>query len=349
MDSLNASAGGLARRPKVTIAIPTFNRAAWIKAAVTRALAQSWTDFEVLVSDNASSDETQAVLAQFDDPRLRVVRHASNLGLVGNWNYCLAEARGEYFALVPDDDSIAPWFVERCIGLLDTDPQLPIILALTDFSSDGGRLFRASPNDTFTTGIWNGADLLGEFLEGRLPVQMCSVLVRADHLRSQGGFNEGAPYSTDICAWAPVVLRHRVGLVNESCATYNAHESSYTSTLGVAARLDDDWTFVDLLIGNANNHIDDDDKRRALISAAKRYSGRRVLEILATYRNDGASLREIIRLLWRWKWSVIHAPKAFRSLLLLVLPETMTDCLRGLKRDYVRKLGWKGSAQTSDS
>lgn len=343
MDNLNAMAGGLANRPKVTIAIPTFNRAGWIEGAVTRALAQTCSDFEVLVSDNASTDETPAVLAQFDDPRLRVVRHASNLGLVGNWNSCLAEARGDYFALVPDDDCIASWFIERCTELLEVDPELSIILGLTDFrsSSDGGRLFRANANGRFSTGIWNGADLLGEFLEGRLPVQMCSVLVRTEILRAQGGFTDGAPFSTDICAWAPIVLRHRAGLVNESCATYIAHESSYTSTLGVTARLDDDWTFVDLLIGDAKKHVSDDTKRRALISSAKRYSGRRVLEILATYRNDGASLREVFPLVWRWKWNIVHAHRFIRLLSVLVLPKAITGHLRALKRNYVSKLGWK--------
>lgn len=343
MNSLNVTADKMRGRPKVTIAIPTFNRAAWIEGAVTRALAQTCADFEVLVSDNASTDETSAVLAQLDDPRLRVVRHTSNLGLVGNWNFCLAEARGAYFALVPDDDCIEPRFVERCMELLQVDPELPIILALTDFrsDSDNGRFFRANSNARFSTGIWNGADLLGEFLEGRLPVQMCSVLVRTELLRAQGGFTDGAPYSTDICAWAPIALRHRAGLVNESCATYIAHNSSYTNTLGVTARLDGDWTFVDLLIGGAKQHLGDDAKRRALISSAKRYSGRRVLEILLAYRNDGARLREVISLVWRWKWSIVHAGRVIKPLSLLVLPKSITDHLRRLKRDYVRKLGWK--------
>ena len=69
------------RRPKVTIAIPTFNRATWVKGGVLAALAQTYQDYEIVVSDNASTDETQAVLAEFDDHRLRVIREDRNLGL----------------------------------------------------------------------------------------------------------------------------------------------------------------------------------------------------------------------------------------------------------------------------
>ena len=74
------------RRPKVTIAIPTFNRATWVKGGVLAA----YQNYEIGISDNASSDETQAVLAEFDDHRLRVIRHDCNLGLTGNWNASLA-------------------------------------------------------------------------------------------------------------------------------------------------------------------------------------------------------------------------------------------------------------------
>ena len=80
--------------PMVTIAIPTFNRATWLRDCVRVALTQSYRRFEVLVSDNASSDETAMVLDQFSDERLRVVRQPRNIGATANWNACLAEARG---------------------------------------------------------------------------------------------------------------------------------------------------------------------------------------------------------------------------------------------------------------
>src|SRR5450759_2852582 len=87
------------REPLLTIAIPTFNRAGMLKDCILSALSQTYKNFEVIVSDNASTDETQEVLKSFCDRRLRVVRQKTNIGLLPNWNACLAEASGEYIAV----------------------------------------------------------------------------------------------------------------------------------------------------------------------------------------------------------------------------------------------------------
>ena len=116
--------------PLVTIAIPTFNRASWLRDCVRAALAQSYQRLEVVVSDNASTDETAAVLDEFSDRRLRVVRQRENIGPTPNWNACLAQAKGDYIVFLPDDDRISPWLLERCIALIRSEPQIPVIMAL---------------------------------------------------------------------------------------------------------------------------------------------------------------------------------------------------------------------------
>ena len=89
--------------PLVTIAIPTFNRASLLRECVRSALSQTYRHFEVLVSDNASTDETKEILGQFSDGRLRVIGQETNIGLLPNWNACLAEARGDYVIFLPVD------------------------------------------------------------------------------------------------------------------------------------------------------------------------------------------------------------------------------------------------------
>ena len=98
--------------PLVTIAIPTFNRARLLKDCILSALSQTYQHFEIVVSDNASTDETVEVLRQFRDRRLRVIRQRSNIGMLPNWNACLAEAKGDYILFVSDDDRIAPWMLK---------------------------------------------------------------------------------------------------------------------------------------------------------------------------------------------------------------------------------------------
>ena len=335
-------------RPKVTIAIPTYNRAAWIEGAVMAALAQTYPDVEVLVSDNASTDETPSVLSRCDDPRVRVVRQDTNLGLIGNWNACLAQARGDYIAVVPDDDRISPWFLERCMSLEQADPELPIVLGLSDLRlvSQGGRVLKATPNKTFASGVWDGVDILNEFLEDRIAAQMCSILVRTQDLREQGGFPQGMPFSVDKAGWAPVLLTGRAGFVNESCGTFNEHETNHTHSLDAVACLDDEWRFASLLMTSAEQKLHDPKRRRRVVRGAKRYFGRRALEILSTYRRDGASLGEVLPLAWRWKTSLVHlridSPvRLARLVSVLLLPKALTVQVRRLKRYYERDLSWK--------
>ena len=73
--------------------------------------------------DNASQDETEAVVASFDDPRIRYLRNAENLGMVGNWNRCLAEARGELIANLCDDDLMLPDRLARQVAIFDAHPE----------------------------------------------------------------------------------------------------------------------------------------------------------------------------------------------------------------------------------
>src|SRR5690348_7080606 len=118
--------------PLVTIAIPTFNRAALLQGCVDAALNQSYSNVEVLVSDNASTDETSRMLKGLSDSRLRVLTQERNLGLLPNWNALLREARGEFVIFVPDDDRIGHRMLERSLTLVRTVPQVSIVLALFD-------------------------------------------------------------------------------------------------------------------------------------------------------------------------------------------------------------------------
>jgi len=90
----------------VSILIPTFNRSHWLQNAVRSALHQSYDDLEVIVSDNASSDNTYEVMRDIvaGDRRVRYARNASNEGPIRNWRRCLELAHGRFCVILSDDD-----------------------------------------------------------------------------------------------------------------------------------------------------------------------------------------------------------------------------------------------------
>jgi glycosyltransferase involved in cell wall biosynthesis len=124
------SAGIIARmsqepnQPFFTIAIPTFNRAGLLERCIRAALNQTFDDYEVLVADNCSADETPEVVKRFSDPRLRYVRHEKNLGAIGNFRYATDAARGRFLVLNQDDDLLHRDFLRRCHAAVNQRPDV---------------------------------------------------------------------------------------------------------------------------------------------------------------------------------------------------------------------------------
>lgn len=98
-----------------SILIPAYNADGYIEKAIVSCLSQSFSDFELLVSDNASSDSTYEIASKFAarDSRVHVFRQEKNLGMVGNWNWLLSKAKGETFQILCADDYLLPTFLEE--------------------------------------------------------------------------------------------------------------------------------------------------------------------------------------------------------------------------------------------
>lgn len=104
------------QQPTVSILIPVFNRENYISECIQSALNQTFTDFEIVVVDNASNDGTWDICQQFSalDPRVRIFRNNSNIGPVRNWMRCTQEARGEYSKILFSDDQLD----QNCLSIM---------------------------------------------------------------------------------------------------------------------------------------------------------------------------------------------------------------------------------------
>jgi glycosyltransferase involved in cell wall biosynthesis len=109
---------------KVFIGLPVYDGETYLAGALESLLAQTFGDFTVLVSDNASVDATGEIGRAFAarDPRVIYHRHATNLGAAPNFNFCLERANGTFFKWMAHDDVCEPAYLERCVAFLDADP-----------------------------------------------------------------------------------------------------------------------------------------------------------------------------------------------------------------------------------
>ncbi|SEQ54984.1 glycosyltransferase family 2 protein [Natrinema salaciae] len=183
---------------RVSVIIPTYNRAATLPRAIDSALEQTIDDLEVVVVDDGSTDDTESVLAAYDDPRVRPVLHATNQGANVARNTGLEHARGEYVAFLDSDDEWHPEKLERQLAAL-TDRSSDWVGAYCDSTYDlsgasgalrstaASVLARADDEPTRS----GGEELVGEILADNVqPGAGSTLLVRTAVARAAGGFDE---------------------------------------------------------------------------------------------------------------------------------------------------------------
>jgi len=117
--------------PRLSIGLPVYNGEPFLADAIDSLLAQTFRDFELIISDNASTDGTEAICREraARDPRVRYLRSDTNRGATWNFNRVFELARGEYFKWAAHDDRHEPAFLARCVEALDRDPE--VVLACT--------------------------------------------------------------------------------------------------------------------------------------------------------------------------------------------------------------------------
>ncbi len=117
--------------PKVSIGLPVYNGADYLALSINSILAQTYSDFELIIFDNASTDGTERICREFalKDPRVQYFRQPKNVGATANFRSVFEHSRADYFRFQAHDDILAPTFLERTVAVLDEDPDC--VLAYT--------------------------------------------------------------------------------------------------------------------------------------------------------------------------------------------------------------------------
>ena len=127
-------------QPRLSIGLPVFNGENYLEAALDSLLAQTYSDFELIISDNASTDRTQEICQAYatKDPRIRYYRNEQNLGATKNFNRVFELSLGKYFKWAAHDDVCASEYLERCIEVLDCDPSIILCHCKTGIIDEHG-------------------------------------------------------------------------------------------------------------------------------------------------------------------------------------------------------------------
>jgi len=188
---------------KVAVAIPTFNGGRFIRETIESVLAQTYRDFEIVVSDDGSTDDTMDIVHSFDDPRIRVLPDRSRVGAAENWNRAVFNPNAEYLKMLPQDDLLYPRNLEVLVGALDRHQHASFAAVRRDvIGADGtpllrGRGLRKLCGEVERVVGSRSVARSGSNQFGEGP----AVLFRRSAAIAVGPFEESAGYAMDLDFW----------------------------------------------------------------------------------------------------------------------------------------------------
>lgn len=223
--------------PPVSLLIPAYNSGAYIAAAIRSALAQDYPELEIIISDDASTDGSAALIHALvhDDPRVRFVAQPHNLGMVANWNWCLAQARGTYVKFLFGDDVLtSPHSVARLAHLLDAHPRAVLATSARELI-DGNSRPVGVWNHLRTSGWHSGTAVVSRcFLSGcNLIGEPSAVLLRRSALAR--GFDPALRQLVDLELWLHLLQRGDLVYAPEALVAFRQHARQQTQINGRSA------------------------------------------------------------------------------------------------------------------
>jgi len=215
--------------PRVSVIVPSYNAAVYLPFAIESVIAQTYPDWEIVIVDDGSADNTRSVVDSFRhrlQDRLRYI-HQPNLGLSAARNTGIRAVRGEYIAMLDADDVWLPHRLARAVPVLDGDPETGLVHA---------RVVRIDVQGTVTGQL----KVEPEYLSGRIArdiytrlahIVCPTVMFRKSCLETAGWFDEAMHATEDRDLWFRIALRYKIAYIDEVLAQYRLSPTSITSNL----------------------------------------------------------------------------------------------------------------------
>jgi glycosyltransferase involved in cell wall biosynthesis len=205
--------------PQVSFLMSAYNGAKHIREAIDSALAQTFQDFELVIVDDGSKDDTAAVVESVRDPRVRYHRRLENKGITFTRNECLSRAQGEFVAILDQDDVARPDRLEKQVAFLRAHPSVAVAASVVRLIDTEGRVLAARSGQP----IREDEGLARLYFENF--VANPSTLMRRSAVPA-GGYDPLLPPSEDYWFWYEIAERGKIVVMPEALTDYRIHGSS---------------------------------------------------------------------------------------------------------------------------
>ncbi len=251
---------------RVSVCIPTYNSAAYVRETINSVLRQDFSDYELVICDDASADTTTEICLSYADPRVRYIPFTPRGGQAVNWNRCVDAATGEYVIILHADDVLTPNYLGCATTFLDAHADVGLVHCAVQHIDHEGRpltLQQLYPVDRVVPGqeLWRRL-----LLEGCV-VNPAGVLVRRAVYERVGPFTQAVMWGIDWHMWLRIAIRWNTGYLAEPMALYRQHPASGTAAVFKIARNGSDelWIVDDIFRDIAASHPELSASRRPAV------------------------------------------------------------------------------------
>jgi len=232
--------------PRVSILIPVYNAAGFLSEAVSSALCQNYRDFELLIADNCSTDETLAIARGFaaQDDRIRIVAHDTNRGMVANWNYCLQEAQGEYVKFMFGDDRFcSDQALGRMVARIVSDETTVLVACGRRLIDEASAVIGTAVNFVDAASV-SGKEVINLCLkyDRNLVGEPSAVLFRKKD--AERGFEASLRQIVDLEMWVYLLEKGSFAYIEEPLVDFRVHTGQQTEKNRHTVEVSTDGLFI---------------------------------------------------------------------------------------------------------
>lgn len=211
----------------VSVLIPTYNSAAYLEETINSVLSQSFTDYELIVVDNNSTDGTETLVKRYlADPRISYFKNNSNIGLVGNFNKCLQYAKGKYIKFLCSDDKFHPDLLSRFVNIMEQYPGVSLVTSNKEYFG-----LHTEQREIPYAHLQKGNKIIAASLQDYNWIgEPTSVMFRSEHLHI-GHFNPSYTYLVDWDMWLRLLTLGDCYIIPDTLSFFRQHSNQTTALL----------------------------------------------------------------------------------------------------------------------
>ena len=220
----------------VSIIVPVYNVAPYLREALDSIVNQTYKDLEILIIDDGSTDGSSAICEEYasSEPRIRLI-HQSNKGLSGARNTGLEHATGDYVAFIDSDDSVSPLFIESLVNAMNSSSASIAVCRFSIINTSGSMTGVAASSliPSIAADVFERKDAITLLVEEKMNVNVCNKLFKRE-LWTDIRFPEGHVYEDAVACFRLFDKADRVVLIDESLYNYRQHKGTITASVSLA-------------------------------------------------------------------------------------------------------------------